>query len=46
LRAIPIEAYGNPSEVLEVVDLRNVGAPAALLHLVEDRHFGQVVLVG
>src|SRR5262245_4775630 len=29
MRAIQIEAYGNPAEVLKVVDLPDVGAPAA-----------------
>src|SRR5262245_36452558 len=29
MRAIPIQAYGNPAEVLKVVDLPDVGAPAA-----------------
>jgi hypothetical protein len=46
MRAIHIEAYGNPAEVSKVVDLPDVGAPAALRHLIEDRPFGQVVFVG
>jgi hypothetical protein len=29
IKAIQIEAYGNPTEVVEVVDLPDVGAPAA-----------------
>ena len=29
MKAIQIEAYGNPAEVLKVVDLPDVGAPAA-----------------
>ena len=46
MKAIQIEAYGNPTEVVKVVDLPDVGAPAALRHLIEDRPFGQVVFVG
>ena len=29
MKEIQIEAYGNPTEVLKVVDLPDVGAPAA-----------------
>ena len=29
MKAIQIEAYGNPDEVVQVVDLPDVGAPAA-----------------
>jgi hypothetical protein len=46
MRAIRIEAYGNPAEILKVVDLPDVGAPAALRYLIENRPFGRVVLVG
>jgi hypothetical protein len=29
MKAIQIEAFGNPAEVLKVVDIPDVGAPAA-----------------